>query len=107
MLNLLIWLYRFAEASSGHPGMEGFDRVRNAIIGNPHFKLTHFEEAFTSEHWMVRIYKLKDLPNRTKYKSPLRSSNKKALGRSGKGRVLVSKESGLRSRLVNKYHWDI
>lgn len=87
--------------------MEGFDRVRNAIIGNPHFKLTHFEEAFTSEHWMVRIYKLKDLPNRTKYKSPLRSSNKKALGRSGKGRVLVSKESGLRSRLVNKYHWDI
>ena len=25
-------------------------------------QLTHIEEAFTSEHWLVRIYKVKENP---------------------------------------------
>lgn len=42
----------------------GFDRTRNAEIGNKDIKFKHLEEAFTSEHWLVRIYKVKKLENR-------------------------------------------
>lgn len=42
----------------------GYDRVRNAEIGNKDFDLEVLEEAYTTEHWIVRIYKVKDLPNR-------------------------------------------
>jgi dolichyl-diphosphooligosaccharide--protein glycosyltransferase len=47
---------------SGKP--TGWDRVRNCEIGNKDFKLEHIEEAFTSEHWLVRIYKVKKPANR-------------------------------------------
>jgi dolichyl-diphosphooligosaccharide--protein glycosyltransferase len=40
----------------------GFDTVRQAVIGLKDYKLTHFEEAYTSERWLVRIYKVKSLP---------------------------------------------
>lgn len=33
-------------------------------IGNKDFELETLEEAYTSEHWLVRIYKVKDLWNR-------------------------------------------
>ena len=62
----------------------GYDRVRNAEIGNKvchcvvllescltfkwlcnqDFELDVLEEAYTTEHWIVRIYKVKDLNNR-------------------------------------------
>jgi dolichyl-diphosphooligosaccharide--protein glycosyltransferase len=42
----------------------GYDRVRSAEIGNKNFDLQVLEEAYTTEHWLVRIYKVKDLPNR-------------------------------------------
>ena len=42
----------------------GYDRVRNAEIGNKDFELDVLEEAYTTEHWIVRIYKVKDLENR-------------------------------------------
>lgn len=42
----------------------GYDRVRNAEIGNKDFELDVLDEAYTTEHWIVRIYKVKDLPNR-------------------------------------------
>lgn len=42
----------------------GFDRTRNAEIGKKDIKFKHLEEAFTSEHWLVRIYKVKKLENR-------------------------------------------
>lgn len=44
-----------------HPFLErppGFDRVRNAEIGNKDFELDVLEEAYTTEHWLVRIYKV-------------------------------------------------
>ena len=37
----------------------GYDRVRNAEIGNKDFELDVLEEAYTTEHWLVRIYKVK------------------------------------------------
>lgn len=44
---------------STHRGPAGFDRTRNAVIGNKDFDLTYLEEAYTSEHWLVRIYRVK------------------------------------------------
>lgn len=49
-------------SNSGKP--PGYDRVRHAEIGNKDFELDVVEEAYTTEHWVVRIYKVKDLPNR-------------------------------------------
>ena len=37
----------------------GYDRTRNAVIGHKDFDLTYLEEAYTSEHWLVRIYRVK------------------------------------------------
>jgi len=53
--------YNFDKVQTGS-GL-GFDRVRQAQV-RP-VKLFYFEEVFTSEHWLIRIYKLKDLPNRS------------------------------------------
>ena len=44
---------------SGKP--PGYDRVRNAEIGNKDFELDVLEEAYTSEHWIVRIFKVSAL----------------------------------------------
>ena len=71
----------------------GYDRTRNVEIGNKNIKLHHLEEAYTTEHWLVRIYRLdkpvylttplslthththrvKDVENRVEGTSPLRA----------------------------------
>lgn len=40
-------------------GPAGFDRTRNVVIGNKDFDLTYLEEAYTTEHWLVRIFRVK------------------------------------------------
>nr|GMC58842.1 dolichyl-diphosphooligosaccharide--protein glycosyltransferase subunit STT3A [Ipomoea batatas] len=79
MLNCLMYklsYYRFVETDG-----KGFDRVRRTEIGKKVFKLTHFEEVFTTHHWMVRIYKLKSPKNRirgkTKKSKSVSASNSK------------------------------
>lgn len=42
----------------------GYDRVRQYEIGHKDVQLQHLEEAFTSDHWIVRIYKVKKPANR-------------------------------------------
>jgi hypothetical protein len=37
---------------------KGMDRVRSAVIGDKNIRLTYFEEAYTSENWLVRIYRV-------------------------------------------------
>lgn len=37
----------------------GYDLARQAEIGVKNIELTTMEEAFTSEHWIVRIFKIK------------------------------------------------
>lgn len=50
--------YRFGEASRDSRG--AFDRVRQTVVKDASsIKLKYFEEAFTSENWMVRIYRVK------------------------------------------------
>jgi dolichyl-diphosphooligosaccharide--protein glycosyltransferase len=79
--------YRFAEAAQLTTGRYGFDRVRNTEIGVTDVKLRYFEEVFTSEHWMVRIYKLKDQPTRDiKMRNPKRGKGSKRVSRTGKDR---------------------
>ena len=36
----------------------GYDRTRNTVIGHKDYDLTYLEESFTSEHWLVRVYRL-------------------------------------------------
>jgi hypothetical protein len=47
----------FAPAAERQFGMHGYDRVRNTQIGKTEVPLKYFEEVFTSEHWMMRIYR--------------------------------------------------
>ncbi|CAF0708327.1 unnamed protein product [Brachionus calyciflorus] len=67
LLNCLMYklsYYRFGQVYTEGDKPPGYDRVRNAEIGNKNFELSKLEEAYTTEHWMVRIYKVKDLDNR-------------------------------------------
>lgn len=53
--------YRFAELFGGR---DAVDRVRNQQIpASRKITLDTMEEAFTSQNWIVRIYKVKDLDN--------------------------------------------
>jgi len=67
LLNCLMYklcYYRFGSVYTEQGKPSGYDRVRNAEIGNKDFQLDMLEEAYTTEHWIVRIYKVKDLVNR-------------------------------------------
>uniref|UniRef100_A0A7N8WWU0 Dolichyl-diphosphooligosaccharide--protein glycosyltransferase subunit STT3B n=1 Tax=Mastacembelus armatus TaxID=205130 RepID=A0A7N8WWU0_9TELE len=77
LLNCLMYkmsYYRFGEMQLDFRTPPGFDRTRNAEIGNKDIKFKHLEEAFTSEHWLVRIYKVKNLDNRDEGTSRTSSS---------------------------------
>jgi len=41
--------------------------MRQYEIGRKNFELEHLEEAFTTEHWMLRIYRVKKPANRIKF----------------------------------------
>lgn len=45
------------------PPGQAMDRVRGAKMPAEGPQLTTVEEAFTSENWIIRIYKVKDLDN--------------------------------------------
>ncbi|KAI8430345.1 hypothetical protein MSG28_000645 [Choristoneura fumiferana] len=67
LLNCLMYkmsYYKFGLVFTEGGRPPGFDRVRGAEIGNKDFNLDVLEEAYTTEHWLVRIYKVKPLPNR-------------------------------------------
>lgn len=49
--------YRFGELKLDYRSAAGYDRTRNTVIGNKDFSLTYLEEAYTTEHWLVRIYR--------------------------------------------------
>lgn len=67
MLNCLMYklcYYRFDEVRSPYHRGNGYDSLRGGEIGHKGFKLRRFEEAFTSENWIVRIYRVKPRENR-------------------------------------------
>uniref|UniRef100_A0A1I7UMJ2 dolichyl-diphosphooligosaccharide--protein glycotransferase n=1 Tax=Caenorhabditis tropicalis TaxID=1561998 RepID=A0A1I7UMJ2_9PELO len=67
MLNCLMYkmsYYRFGETRVGYNQAGGFDRTRGYVIGKKDITLEYIEEAYTTENWLVRIYKRKELPNK-------------------------------------------
>ncbi|KAG2718376.1 hypothetical protein I3760_03G217100 [Carya illinoinensis] len=89
MLNCLMYklsYYRFVETDG-----KAFDRVRRTEIGKKYFKLTHFEEVFTTHHWMVRIYKLKPPKNRIRGRA--KKSKSKASSTTGTKRIGTKKKN--------------
>jgi len=66
MLNSLMYklcYYKFGQVSSERDKPSGWDRVRDAEIGHKDFELKYLDEAYTTEHWIVRIYKVRPLDN--------------------------------------------
>ncbi|CAB4004328.1 dolichyl-diphosphooligosaccharide--glycosyltransferase subunit STT3B, partial [Paramuricea clavata] len=62
LLNCLMYklcYHRFGDLQLDFRTPSGFDRTRNVEIGNKNVKLTYLDEVFTTEHWLVRIYKAK------------------------------------------------
>ncbi|KAA3679507.1 dolichyl-diphosphooligosaccharide---protein glycosyltransferase [Paragonimus westermani] len=67
LMNCLMYklsYYRFWEVQTDRNQPHGFDRVRGQTIGHRNFDLDGVEEAFTSENWLVRIYRVKPRANR-------------------------------------------
>merc|ERR1712066_922714 len=56
--------YRFGELMNDPRAPGGYDRTRNTAVGVKNIKLKYLEEAYTSENWLVRIYRVKKEANR-------------------------------------------
>ena len=54
--------YRFDENYNPRGDKEedayGYDSVRKTVVGVKNIKLTHFQEVYTTDHWLLRIFKL-------------------------------------------------
>lgn len=89
LLNCLMYklsYYRFGEIQLDPSTPPGYDRTRNVEIGNKNFKLEHMEEAYTSEHWIVRVFKVKKQDNRLPDVEALREIRRKKSVHSKKGK---------------------
>ncbi|CAK5075024.1 unnamed protein product [Meloidogyne enterolobii] len=67
MLNCMMYklcYYRFGAVYTEQGRPTGYDRVRHAEIGNKDIDFEHLEEAYTTEHWIVRIYRVLAPANR-------------------------------------------
>jgi len=100
LLNCLMYklsYYRFGDLKLDYSSPAGYDRTRNAVIGNKDISLTYLEEAYTTQHWLVRVYRVKkpDEFNRPR----IAYGDRKIKIRSGK---VLSKKSNKRKKGVIK-----
>ncbi|KAI1755074.1 glycosyltransferase family 66 protein [Xylaria castorea] len=63
MKNSLMYKMSYYNYASLFPPGQAQDRVRNARLPDQSPVLNSLEEAYTSENWIIRIYKVKDLDN--------------------------------------------
>lgn len=63
MKNSLLYKMSYYNYDRLFPAGQASDRVRNVKLPAKGPELNVLEEAFTSENWIVRIYKVKDLDN--------------------------------------------
>ncbi|KAI1075097.1 glycosyltransferase family 66 protein [Whalleya microplaca] len=63
MKNSLMYKMSYYNYGSLFPPGQAQDRVRGARLPNEGPVLNTLEEAYTSENWIIRIYKVKDLDN--------------------------------------------
>lgn len=48
----------FGDLKTHRSHLPGYDRVRGTMIGRTNIPLQGLEEVLTTEHWIVRVYKL-------------------------------------------------
>ena len=63
MRNSLMYKMSYYNYDKLFPAGQAQDRVRGAKLPQQGPELSTLEEAFTSENWIIRIYKVKDLDN--------------------------------------------
>ncbi|KAF2099571.1 putative oligosaccharyl transferase subunit [Rhizodiscina lignyota] len=63
MRNSLMYKMSYYNFNTLFPAGQATDRVRGSRLPAEGPQLTTVEEAFTSENWIIRIYKVKDLDN--------------------------------------------
>ncbi|KAI1421067.1 glycosyltransferase family 66 protein [Xylaria sp. FL1777] len=63
MKNSLMYKMSYYNYASLFPAGQAQDRVRGARLPDQSPVLNSLEEAYTSENWIIRIYKVKDLDN--------------------------------------------
>ncbi|KAI5290177.1 oligosaccharyl transferase stt3 subunit [Ascosphaera acerosa] len=63
MRNSLMYKMSYHNYHNLFPPGQAVDRVRGARIPSPGPTLSTLEEAFTSENWIIRLYKVKELDN--------------------------------------------
>ncbi|KAI9769663.1 MAG: oligosaccharyl transferase stt3 subunit [Geoglossum simile] len=63
MRNSLMYKMSYYNYNALFPPGQARDRVRNSKLPAEGPRLNTLEEAFTSENWIIRIYKVKDLDN--------------------------------------------
>ncbi|CAK4028488.1 glycosyltransferase family 66 [Lecanosticta acicola] len=63
MRNSLMYKMSYYNYNSLFPAGQATDRVRGSRLPAAGPELSTLEEAFTSENWIIRIYKVKDLDN--------------------------------------------
>ncbi|GAB5360459.1 hypothetical protein AAMO2058_000629900 [Amorphochlora amoebiformis] len=51
--------FRFSELTPSNGRPTGFDSARGVEIGSKQIELKFLEEAYTSKHWLVRIYRVR------------------------------------------------
>ena len=73
---------------------QGVDRVRGTRLPVEGPQLTTLDEAFTSDNWIIRIYKVKDLDNFG------RSHNVASAFEKGHKKRRIAKKKGVRSLRV-------
>merc|ERR1712178_648390 len=87
--------YRFGELMNDPRAPGGYDRTRNSEVGVHNIKLKYLEEAYTSENWLVRIYRVKKEANR---------SSKPKLG--NRNKFASKKTTKKRAGTLRPYHQD-
>lgn len=63
MRNSLMYKMSYYNYNSLFPAGQAMDRVRGQKLPAEGPQLSTLEEAFTSENWIIRIYKVKPLDN--------------------------------------------
>jgi len=110
MLHCLMYklcYYRFDEVRT-HPNKPaGYDSLRGGEIGHKGFKLRRFEEAYTSENWIVRIYKVRPRENREAViiKSKLLARFPEDLEETKRGKAFINHKYANKINPIKRRNW--
>lgn len=95
--------YKFGQMNTDYGKPTGFDRARSREVGKKNIELTTVDEAFTSEHWIVRIYKVKHRPNLEPTQNAKKSVKKLYRKKTAKANAEPESFSGDEAKYVGCY----